>query len=88
MRTIYLRKDYDHNIRKVLLDMAYLATHKKIRLRKILFEDGLYLLYKEHKSNEQIEKFYLTKDKIKSEDTDHYFFDFPFKAEQAEGVSI
>lgn len=88
MRTVYLRKEYGNNIRKVLLDMAYLVTHKKIRMRKELFEEGLYLLYKKNKSDEQPDKFYLSKDKIKSEDADHYFFDFPFKPDQVEEIAV
>ncbi len=83
MRTIYLRKDYDIHIRKVLIDMAYLVSHNKIRLPKYYFEDGLYLPHNSKNGNE-VEKYFLTKDKIISETKDHYFFDFPFKAEEVE----
>ena len=85
MRTIYLKKDTGKIIRKILIDMAYLVSHKKIRLRKVLFEDGLYL---EIKNNGQNEKYFLTKDKIKKEDEFHFFFDFPFKPEQVEETSV
>ena len=39
MRTLYLRKDDINITRKVLIDMAYLVSNKKIRLPKIYFED-------------------------------------------------
>ncbi len=86
MRTIYLRKDYDTHIRKVLIDMAYLVSHKKIRLPKYYFEEGLYLPHTSKNGNE-IENYFLTKDKILSETKDHYFFDFPFKAEEVENTA-
>ena len=86
MRTIYLRKDYNSHIRKVLIDMAYLVSHKKIRLPKYYFEDGLYLPHISKNENE-IEKYFLTKDKIISETQDHYFFDFPFKADEVENAA-
>ncbi len=86
MRTIYLRKDYNANVRKVLIDMAYLVSHKKIRLPKYYFEDGLYLPYFAKNGN-SIEKYLLTKDKIISETQDHYFFDFPFKATEVENAA-
>lgn len=88
MRTIYLRKETDNITRRILLDMAYLATHKKIRMRKELFEDGLYLLYKPKVGSTEIDKYFLTKDKIKKEDSFHYFFDFPFKPQQVENISF
>ncbi len=88
MRTIYLRKEYDHNIRKILVDMAYLVSHKQIRLLKEYYEDGIYLPFtKDLNNSSQVEKYYLTKDKIKFEDQHHYFFDFPFKSEKVENVA-
>ena len=84
MRTIYLRKDYKDYTRKILLDMAYIASHKKIRLPKIYFEENLYFPFISEGNNNQSQKYFLTKDKIISEDTNHYFFDFPFKANQVE----
>ncbi|HKI79606.1 MAG TPA: hypothetical protein VKA26_13780 [Ignavibacteriaceae bacterium] len=86
MRTIYLRKEDDNSVRKILLDMAYLSNHKKIRFPKYKMEDGLYLLAKQ-KGTDSVEKYFLTKDKIKKEDADFYFFDFPFKAVEVENYS-
>ena len=86
MRTIYLRKDQGNFTRKVLIDMAYLVSNKKIRLPKTYFEEGLYLPYFDNKAVET-EKYFLTKDKIISEDHDHYYFKFPFKAEQVEDAA-
>ena len=88
MRIVYLRKDLNDYSRKVSLDMAYLVTHKKIRLRKQLYEEGLYLLFKKDENVVNPEKYFLTKDKIKTEDEFHYFFDFPFKAGQVEDISV
>lgn len=88
MRIVYLRKDSDNFTRKISLDMAYLVTHKKIRMRKELFEDGLYLLFNPNKNDFEIEKYFLTKDKIKKEDENHYFFDFPFKENQVENIAV
>ncbi len=88
MRTIYLRKQYDHNVRKILVDMAYLVSHNKIRLLKEKYEEGLYFPYTEDiKNPDKVEQYFLTRDKIKSEDTHHYFFAFPFKHEQVEKVA-
>ena len=81
MRTIYLLKDYNNVTRKILIDMAYLSSHKIIRLPKIYFEEGIYLPYK---NNNAIEKYYLDKSKIISEDQNHYFFKFPFKPDQVD----
>ena len=36
MRPIYLIKDHDSFQRKVMLDMAWLSSHKQIRLPKVL----------------------------------------------------
>lgn len=87
MRTLYLRKEYDHNIRKILIDMAFLATHKQIRLPKNYYEDALYLPFQSNKCSNETEKYYLTKDKIFFEDANHYFFKFPFKPGQVESVA-
>lgn len=89
MRTIYLYVEMNGLLRKVAVDMAFLGSNKKIRLLKHLFEDGLYFLYKKDvKNNSTIEKYHLTKDKIMSEDNDHYFFKFPFKLEQVLDVAV
>ncbi|HKB87497.1 MAG TPA: hypothetical protein VKD08_15075 [Ignavibacteriaceae bacterium] len=83
MRPVYLRKEANNIVRKVMMDMAYLASHHKIRLTKRLYEDGLYFYFK---NKDGIDKYYLSRDRIKKEDEFHYFFDFPFKEEQVEGV--
>ena len=88
MRPIYLRRDYKDYTRKILMDMAYLVSHKKIRLPKIYFEDSLYFPYYIKDGNNQTEKYFLSKDKIISEDSNHYFFAFPFKASQVEDSAI
>lgn len=85
MRPIYLRKNYNSSVRKILVDMAYLASHKKIRLPKIYFEKELYLPYLSE--NGQVEKYFLDRDKIKSEDNYHYFFDLPFTLDQIENAA-
>jgi hypothetical protein len=84
MRTLYLRKENGNNVRKILIDMAYLVSHNKIRLPKIYFEEGLYLPYL---NNGQTDKYFLTRDKITSEDPNHYFFDFPFAPEKVENTA-
>ena len=81
MKPIYARKESNNITRKIMLDMAYLAKHKKIRMPKWLYEDGLYFYYINKNGTD---KYFLTKDKIKKEDEYHYFFDFPFKAKQVE----
>lgn len=81
MRPVYLSIDSNNITRKIMMDMAYLAKHNKIRLPKWLYEDGLYFLFK---NNNGTDKYFLSKDKIKKEDEYHYFFDFPFKKKQAE----
>ena len=83
MRTIYLRKEDKYGTRKVLLDMPYLSSHKTIRFPKYKFEKGLYLLTKPKKSKD-IEKYNLTKDKIKKENENFYYFRFPFKPDEVE----
>ena len=88
MRTLYLRKDDPEITRKVLIDMAYLVSHKKIRLPKIYFEDSLYLPYFKDKTKQQICKYFLTKSDIISEDPNHFFFKFPFKPYQVEDAAV
>lgn len=87
MSTIYLRKEDGEANRKVLLDMAFLSSRKKIRLPQYKFEEGLYFLYKP-KGTDQIEKYFLTKDKIISQDNDFFYFAFPFKISQVESFSV
>ena len=84
MKPVYLLKESNNITRKIMMDMAYLAKHKKIRLPKWLYEDGLYFLYK---NNSGIDKYFLSKDKIRKEDEYHYFFDFPFKTAQVEEIA-
>jgi hypothetical protein len=81
LRALYLRKESGQLVRKVMIDMAYLVSHRQIRLPKIYYEEGLYLPF--IKEN-QIDKYDLTKDKIIKEDEFHYYFDFPFSAGQVE----
>ena len=88
MRTIYLRVNRKGLTRKVAVDMAFLASHKKIRLPKYYFEDGLYFSYKKDLEQQLVEQYFLTKDKVKKEDNDFYYFDFPFKVEQVFDISI
>lgn len=88
MRTIYLKVNVNGVIRKISIDMAFLASHKKIRLQKYYFEEGLYLTYKRNIKDESVQDYYLTKDKVKKEDGDFYYFDFPFKLEQVFDFSI
>jgi hypothetical protein len=88
MRTIYLSVVRNGLIRKVSIDMAFLASHNKIRFPKYYFEAGLYLSYKKNLKEQLIEEYFLTKDKVKKEDKDFYYFDFPFKMEQVFDISI
>jgi hypothetical protein len=83
MKPVYLQKDSNNLTRKIMMDMAYLASHKKIRIPKWLYEEGLYFLYK---NKSEVDKYFLGRDKIKKEDDYHYFFDFPFKKSQVEDV--
>ncbi|MDR3625214.1 MAG: hypothetical protein P4L45_00170 [Ignavibacteriaceae bacterium] len=88
MRTLYLRKDDNNLTRKVLIDMAYLVAHKKIRLPKIYFEDSLYVPYFKDKEKQNICKYFLTKDELLAEDNDFYYFKFPFKSAQVEDAAV
>lgn len=85
MKPVYLRKDANNITRKIMMDMAYLVSHKKIRLPKWLFEDNLYFLYK---NEDSMEKYFISKDKIVKEDENHFFFNFPFKERQVEDVQL
>ena len=88
MRPIYLRVESNNHTRKVMVDMPYLVSHKKIRLPKWQFEEGLFLPYKPERTNVDFERYYLSKNLILNEDQDHYFFNFPFKPEQVEPVAV
>ena len=87
MSTYYLRVETHNRIRKILIDMAFLAKHNYIRLPKYYYEGGLYLPYKSD-GNSITEKYELTKDKIIKEDEDHYFFKFPFKHSQVVDTAV
>jgi len=89
MRQIYLRVEKNGLTRKVLIDMAFLAKHNFIRLPKYYFEENLYLPYKkEINESSDVEKYMLDKSKIKKEDADFYYFNFPFKFEQVFDTAI
>jgi len=88
MRSIYLRVEKAGIIRKVLVDMAFLAKHNIIRLPKYYFEEGLYLPYKNQNNSSASENYYLTKDKSFKEDNDFYYFKFPFKMEHVFDVAF
>ncbi len=87
MSTYYLRVDENARTRKILIDMAYLANHKVIRLPKYYFEDGLYLPFVSN-DNSSVQKYELTKDKIIKEDEDFFYFKFPFKHHQVVDVAV
>ena len=87
MSTYYLRVNDKYSLRKVLIDMSYLANHKIIRLPKYYYEDGLYLPYR-NKNEDSILKYELSKDKVFKEDNDFYYFRFPFKHEQVVEVAV
>lgn len=88
MRPIYLRKETNTGVRKVMIDMPYLVYYKTIRLPKWQWEEELYLPYKPERTNVEFEKYFLTKDKVVKEDDNHYFFKFPFKAEEVVTVAL
>ena len=83
MHKIYLFVEKNNHFRKVGVDQPYLFKHKKIRLLKEYFEDGLFLPHSKNSGN--VERYFLTKDKILKEDEHHYFFNFPFKFDEVEG---
>lgn len=88
MKPVYLRKETKTGIRKIMIDMPYLVYHKRIRLPKWQWEEGLYLPYKPERTDVEFEKYFLSKDKILKEDDHHYFFKFPFKADDVEPVAV
>ncbi len=88
MRTIYLRVSRNGLTRKVAVDMAFLASYKIIRLPKYYFEERLFFSYKKDLKQQLVEEYFLTTDKVKKEDNDFYYFDFPFKVEQVLDISI
>jgi hypothetical protein len=88
MRTIYLRRDHGSFIRKIVVEIGYLITNKKLRLPKYYYEEELYLPYNPKDDKDKVENYYLTRDKIIDEDEDHYFFDFPFKPAQVENAAV
>ena len=89
MSTYYLRVDENSRTRKILIDMAYLANHKVIRLPKYYFEDVLYLpIISKDNDNSSVQKYELTKDKIIKEDEDFFYFKFPFKHHQVVDVAV
>ncbi len=83
MHKIYLFIEKNNYFRKVAVDQAYLYKHKRIRLLKEYFEEGLFLLHVP--DSNKIERYDITKNKIVKEDDYHYFFNFPFKYEDVEG---
>lgn len=85
MQPIYLIKDYGNFKRKIMLDMAWLSSHKEIRIPKYYYEDGLYLPFKSNHST-NVDRYFLTRDKIFKEDQHHFYFKFPFKAEEVEAA--
>ncbi len=89
MSTYYLRVENKNHTRKVLIDMAYLAKHKIIRLPKYYYEEGLYLPYTDKKDDDSsVKKYELTKDKIFKEDKDFLYFKFPFKHDQVVKTTV
>ena len=88
MGIYYLRVNKNNNTRKVAIDMAYLAKHKIIRLPKYYFEDGLYLPFIKKGEDNNVEEYYLSRDKITKEDENFYYFKFPFKHDQVDDVAV
>ncbi len=83
MSPVYLQKESNGQTRKVMLDMAFLVSHKKIRLPKYLYEEELFIPYfKDPNSKAELDKYYLTKDKIERQDENFYYFNFPLIDEQ------
>ncbi len=87
MKPIYARKETNKGTRKVMLDMAFLVTHKQIRLPKYYMEEGLYLPYYANGDKSKVEKFFLSKENAKKEDDHFYYFDFRFKPAQVEDIT-
>lgn len=87
MRPIYLFVEKNGLTRKIMIDMAFLSSKKKIRLPKYLFEEGLYLLYPDTENKSSINKYFLTTDKIIKEDKHFYYFKLPFSIKEVSEVS-
>lgn len=87
MRPIYLFIEKNGLTRKIMIDMAYLSSKKKIRLAKYLYEDGLFFLYPESNDKSVINKYFITKDKIIKEDQHFYYFNFPFSIKDISEIS-
>lgn len=88
MKPLYARKETVHGIRKVMLDMAFIVTNKKIRLPKYYMEEGLFLpYYPDKKDKSKTEKFFLTRENAKKEDENFYYYDFKLKPEQVEELA-
>ena len=64
MHKIYLFVEKNNHFRKVGVDQPYLFKHKKIRLLKEYFEDGLFLPHS--KNSDNVERYFLTKDEIET----------------------
>lgn len=89
MSTYYLRVQDEDNIRKILIDMAYLAKHKVIRLPKYYYEEGLYLPYFDKNRNDtKLNKYELSKVNIFKEDDNFFYFKFPFKHDQVVEAAV
>jgi hypothetical protein len=89
MSTYYLRVETNDRTRKVLIDMAYLAKHKLIRLPKYYYEEGLYLPFiSDGEENTATKKYELTREKVIKEDEDFFYFKFPFKHHQVVDVAV
>lgn len=83
MRPLYILKNQNNFIRKFMADMAYIVTHKQIRLPRNYFEEGLFFLYRSNNENQNnTEEYFLTREKIVSEDENFYYFNFPFTEDQ------
>jgi len=88
MGIYYLRINKNNNIRKVAIDMAFLAKHKTIRLPKYYLEEGLYIPFVDKDDDNKVEEYYLSNDKIIKEDEDFYYYKFPFKHHQVVDVAV
>ena len=75
MSPVYINKAQENGTRKFMADMAYLSSHKKIRLPKYYFEEGLYIQYYPDPADKNIiEKYFLEREKSVSEDENFYYF--------------
>jgi hypothetical protein len=88
MKPIYARKETSNGTRRIMLDMAFLVSNKKIRFPKYYMEDGLFLPYYPDKNDKtKTEKLLISKENAKSQDNDFYYYDFRLKPEQVEDVA-